>query len=495
LKKLTNATLYTMTLSFENQARADVTISYDPQVVRRSRSSVDGNFVPTFGTAGGNDYSQHLLSQEREDQGEQTWLNVTDKNEGNASIFSIMINLFSTITGAGMLGLPYAFANAGVVMGLGWFLLAGFGEAYALYLLAKCVIKKEMYSFRELAKETMNLKWSENIVDAMLALNCFGCCCGYLVIIGHLLPDIFKELVNPPDDSVLLSPNFLISVVSWFITFPLVCLKTLDSLKFTSTLGLLGILYVSIITVLFAYRSDLIGDPCDGNPECPGHFYWGFTGDLPNVLRVLSVFCYAFVSAQNVPKLTKELKDRSECRMGIAIYGAISMSVVFYFLTALAGYKAFGDTVDADLLRSFPINKYSNAARIGITVVLCTTFPLQMFPTKNSVCNLIFGKDAVECSNVRFYGASFLLVAAAWIIGVWINDLSIILAFGGATTVIFIGYTLPAFFYIRIFSDPKEKRLTFELLMSYTIFSASLMLSPILIATEIYSFLEKSSTK
>jgi len=484
-----------MTPSFENQTRADVTLSYTPQVVTHSRSYVDGNFVRTRGAAGGNDYSQHLLHQEGEDQGEQTQSNVKDKNQGNASIFSIMINLFSTITGAGMLGLPYAFANAGVVVGIGWFLLTGFGEAYALYLLAKCVIKTEMYSFRELAKETINLNRSEILVDAMLALNCFGCCCGYIIIIGHLLPDIFREFVHPPDDSVLLSPNYLISIVSWVIMFPLACLKTLDSLKFTSTLGLLGILYVSIITVLFAYRSDLIGDPCKDNPECPGHFFWVFTGDFSNVLRVLSVFCYAFVSAQNVPKLTKELKDRSECRMGIAIYGAISMSIVFYFLTALAGYKAFGDTVDADLLRSFPINKYSSAARIGITTVLCTTFPLQMFPTKNSVCNLIFGKDAVECSNVRFYSTSFLLVAAAWIIGVWINDLSIILAFGGATTAIFIGYSLPAFFYIKIFSDPKEKRLTCDLLVSYIILSVSLILSPILIATEVYSFLEKSSNK
>jgi len=465
------------------------------EVVTRKGSSLESNFVTGRETPGGNDYSEHLLSGDGEVQREHLQPNVTDENEGSATIFSIMINLFSTITGAGMLGLPYAFANTGVVMGLGWFLLTGFGEAYALHLLAKCVIKKKMYSFRELAEETMNLKWSENLVDAMLALNCFGCCCGYLIIIGHLLPDIFREFVHPPDNSVLLNRNILISVVSWVVTFPLVCLKTLDSLRFTSTLGMLGILYVSIVTILFAYRTDLIGDPCENKLECPGDFYWGFTGDLPNILRVLSVFCFAFVSAQNVPKLTQELKDRSECRMGNAIYGAISMSIVLYFLTAVAGYKAFGDSVDADLLRSFPINKYTSAARIGITTVLCTTFPLQMFPTKNSVCNLIFGKNAVDCSNFQFYITTFFLVAATWVIGVWINDLSIILEFGGATTAICIGYTLPSFFYIKIFSNPKDERLTCDMVMSYIILTASLILSPILIAVEIYSFLDKSSTK
>jgi len=410
-----------------------------------------------------------------------------------ATICSTMINLFSTITGAGMLGLPYAFANTGVFMGLGWFLISGFGEAYAIHLLVKCAIKEQKYSFRELAKEAMKFKWAEHLVDAMLALNCFGCCCGYLIIIGHLLPDIFLEFVHPPENSLLLNHSFWVTIVSWVIAFPLSCLKTLDSLKFTSTLGLMGIIYVSLVTVLFAYRSDIIGDPCENKPHCPGEFNWGFTDNFSNVLRVLSIFCFSFMCAQNIPDLTLELKDRSEGRMGTSVYGALSMSIALYFLTALAGYKAFGSSVDADLLRSFPINRYSSAARIAITTVLCTSFPLQMYPTKNSVCNLVFGKNANACSNFRFYSTTFLLVLTSWSIGVYIHDLSIILALVGATTAIFIGYGLPAFFYIKLFS--KGKRLTCDMVMSYIILTVSLILSPGLIAIEIYSFFDFSSTK
>jgi len=442
-------------------------------------SLVDGKFVP--------EYQDELKAHLLEDPA------VLSKAPA-ATIFSTMINIFSTITGAGMLGLPYAFANTGVFMGLGWFLITGFGEAYAIHLLTKCALKEHKYSFRALAKETMQSKWSENLVDLILALNCFGCCCGYLIIIGHLLPDIFREFVHPAPNSVLLSHAFWVSIFSWVIAFPLGCLKTLDSLKFTSILGLIGIMYVALVTVLFAYQSDLIGDPCENKMRCPGEFHWGFPGNLSNVLRVLSIFCFSFVCTQNIPELTFELKNRSEGRMATAVNGALSMSIALYFFSALAGYKAFGDIVDADLLRSFPINRYSSAARIGISTVLCASFPLQMYPTKNSVCNLVFGQDAKVCSNFHFYITTFLLVASSWVIGAYIHDLSIILAFCGATTAIFIGYGLPAFFYIKLFSN--GKRMTCDMVMSYIILTASFILAPCLVAIEIYSFVDDgSSTK
>jgi len=411
---------------------------------------------------------------------------------GRASIFSTMINMFTTITGAGMLGLPYAFANSGVALGGVWFVITGFGEAYAIHLLAKCVIKERKFSFRALAKKTLKFKGKEHFVNAILAFNCFGYCCGYLVVFGQLLPDIVRDFFHPPTGSILLNPTFWITIMVWVIAFPLVCLKSLNSLKFTSTLGFVGIAYIAIVTVLFAFGNDIIGDPCEKKKQCPGKFYWGFPGDVPDLLRVMSVFCYAFVCTQNVPTLTFELKDRSVRRLDTAVFGAVFMAIVIYFMTALAGYKAFGDIVDSDLLLSFPINTYSSVARLGTGIVLCTTFPLQMYPTKNSVCNIIFGLEAHECSNLQYYGIIFLLLAVAWGVGVAINNLSIILAFIGATTSIFIGYSFPAYFYIKLFA--KKEGLTCDKLMSYIILTASLILSPLLVAVEIYSLINVHST-
>jgi len=171
---------------------------------------------------------------------------------GHATLFSTMINIFKTIVGAGLLGLPYGMANSGVFLGTVWLAITGFGGAYSIHLLAKCTLSEKMFSFRALAKKTLNFKGKENFVNGMLAINCFGNCCGYVVICGQLTPDILRDLFHPPKDSVLVSTTFWVTVVVWVISFPLVCLKTLSSLKFTSTVGLLGIGYIVIVTVIFA---------------------------------------------------------------------------------------------------------------------------------------------------------------------------------------------------------------------------------------------------
>jgi len=405
--------------------------------------------------------------------------------EGKASVWSTMLNLTNTITGAGMLGLPYAFANSGVALGLLWFIITGFGESYAIHLLGKCILKEQKYSFRALVNKTLRFKGKENFINGVMAFNCFGYCCGYVIVCGQLFPDIVKHFFTVKSSSILINPVFWISIMVWAIAFPLVCLRSLDNLKFTSALGFIGILYVAIISILYAFGKEFMGDACTGHDEpCPGNFYWGFPGSVSDLLRVISVFCYAFVCTQNVPTLTFELKNKTVRQLDLAANGAIVFAIGIYFLTALSGYLIFGSVVNPDMLVDFPRNTYTSVARLMIALVLCTTFPLQMFPTKNAVCNIIFGVDAIKCKNWQYYGTIFLLMASAWAVGIFIKDLSIVLAFIGGTASIFIGYTLPAFLYIRLFS---EEGFTFDKIMSFIILFASMILSPLLLGVEIYS--------
>lgn len=415
-----------------------------------------------------------------------------DTPQGKASICSTTLNLFNTITGAGMLGLPYAFANSGVAMGLVWFAITGFGESYAIHLLGKCILKERKYSFRALINKTLNFKGNEYFINIVMAFNCFGYCCGYVIVCGQLFPDIARYLFKAESRSVLTSPVFWISIMVWALAFPLVCLKSLEMLKFTSALGFVGITYVATMTALYAFAGDLLGDACsDIEESCPVDFQWWFAGSVSNLLRVISVFCYAFVSTQNIPTLAFELKDRSIRRLDIAVNGAIVLAIGFYCLTALSGYLVFGRIVDPDMLVSFPKNTYTSVARLGIAIVVCTTFPLQMFPTKNAVCHIFFGKDANDCNRKEYYSIVVGLMVAAWAIGIFIKDLSIVLTFIGATTSMFIGYTLPAYFYIKLFP---EEGFTFDKFMSYIILVTSLILSPLLVGVEIYSLVKPDHT-
>jgi len=408
---------------------------------------------------------------------------------GHASICSTMINQFATIIGAGMLGFPYAFANSGVVLGSLWFGIIALLEAYACHLLGKCVLKERKFSFRALATKTLKFQGNEFLVNLVVGVNSFGYACGYLIVCGQLFPDVVRYFFRMPEDMIWQDSICWISIVVT-ISLPMVCLKSLDALKFTSTLGLLGLTYVSIITAMFAYRSQMIGDPCDEKPGCPGQFHWGYPGDMTNLIRIGAIYTYSLTATPNVPTLSFELKNRSVRRLDIAMFGAILMVVAIYFITALAGYQALGDIVDANVLETLPLNTWTSVARLSVGIVLVTSFPLQMYVAKNAACNILYGLDAWECSNCRYYSTIFVMLAISWLIGVCIGDLSIILSLIGATTSMWTGFSFPAYFYIQLFSGKKGHAL--DMVMSYIILIMSLLLSPALVALEIYSIMYPS---
>merc|ERR1719285_183794 len=100
-------------------------------------------------------------------------------------------------------------------MGSVWLAITAVGGAYSIHLLGKCALKTKMFSFRALAKKTLKFKGKEHFVNCLLALNCLGYCCGYIIVCGQLIPDILRDFIHPPKGSVLLSTTFWVYYCVW----------------------------------------------------------------------------------------------------------------------------------------------------------------------------------------------------------------------------------------------------------------------------------------
>ena len=75
------------------------------------------------------------------------------------------------------------------------------------------------------------------VFDFAIAVQCFGCAVSYLVLIRDLMPTIVTYV--PYIDEKHYSLFWLL--VSTVLTIPLSFLKNLDSLKYSSILGLVAI--------------------------------------------------------------------------------------------------------------------------------------------------------------------------------------------------------------------------------------------------------------
>merc|ERR1712228_608769 len=97
-----------------------------------------------------------------------------------------------------------------------------------------------------------------------------------------------------------------------------------------------------------------------------------------------------------------------------------------------------------------------------------------------SLSQLIWSCDAAELPWNRYVCLVLGLFASSWGIGMVVTDLSIVLAFVGATTSTLLGYVLPAWFYLKIYPEQ-----TWERSLAWVVFFVGLLLIPTLFTIEI----------
>merc|ERR1719361_2933286 len=246
-------------------------------------------------------------------------------------------------------------------------------QGMTVHMVNRCVINQRKYSFRALAAKTFrNVPNAQVIMEVIIAENCFGFSVSYLIIIGDLLPDVVLGFTNSSSE-LLQNRAFWITVIGALFCFPLMFLRTMDSLRYTSMISISGIFYIVVLCVLYGVR---VMDPCEGaSGRCPGSFHIDAPGSFWDAIKVLSIYIFAYACTQNVPIMAYELKNRSIQKL------KVSFVTVIYMVCSLFGYLAFGGYVTGDLLKVMPDSRAATLARIAIAMTVVSCFALQMQPT------------------------------------------------------------------------------------------------------------------
>jgi len=394
-------------------------------------------------------------------------------------MFSTTCNLINSMFGAGILSLPFALSQSGVFWGLIMFIMVAITQGMTVHMVNRCVINQRKYSFRALAAKTFRtIPNSELIMELIIAVNCFGFSVSYLIIIGDLLPDVVLGFTNS-QSALLQDRSFWITIIGVFFCFPLMFLRTIDSLRFTSMISISGIGYIVILCILYGIG---IIDPCsDATGECPGTFHIDPPGSFWDSIKVLSIYVFAYACTQNVPIMAYELRDRSIEKLKVINISAMVFVTFIYVVFSFFGYMAFGSYVTGDLLKVLPDSMAATLARVAIGMTVVSCFALQMQPTKNSVAQIIWHTDAYHLTRKQFLILVIGLFASAWFISLFVTDLSIALSFIGCTTSMSIGFVLPCYFFMTL----QKNKASWESRLTNILFYASLISIPVLLSIEI----------
>lgn len=262
-------------------------------------------------------------------------------SSGNASLPSSVANLANTIIGTGMVALPGAFVYTGWLLGSFLIVFCGFTGASGLYLLTRCANKLggRRQSFFTVALKTIpkGARW----FDLAIALKCYGVSISYLIISGQLMPQVVLSMLKAAGHEHDAIPAWLLDRDFW-ITFlvvlllPLCFLRKLDSLRHTSYLSLMAVVYLVVIVIVFFLDQSSL--PPRGEVHA--------VVLSPHILAIFPVFVFAFTCAQNMLPVYNELSasdplmhmDRAKWAIGSSIGGAGAV----YTMVSLLGYAEFG---------------------------------------------------------------------------------------------------------------------------------------------------------
>jgi len=362
-----------------------------------------------------------------------------------ASFRSSLINLCNTILGAGMLGMPFAFAMTGIIFGAVLVILGGMAAAFGLYLLSVCASKLESESsFFSVAKVTYPS--AAFIIDGAILLKCFGVGVSYLIVIGDLMPDAMSSFFDINSDHLVNQRWFWITLVLGVVISPLCFLKRLDSLKFTSVIALISVGYLFGIVVGFYLDRSFQKVDVSTLP------LWRFS--VTN-FKAIPIFVFGFTCHQNLFSIYNELgRANADKKIHPVIIASVSICFWIYMIIGLLGYLTFGDKVEDNILNSYPKTTAVSVGRVALTILVTFSYPLQCHPARKSIDNIIFGRSPhIKYVKLRYILETACFIGLSFVIAFFFSGLNLVFGLVGATGSTTICYILPGSFYVKMHQD------------------------------------------
>mmetsp|Transcript_19567 Transcript_19567/g.61989 ORF Transcript_19567/g.61989 Transcript_19567/m.61989 type:complete len:536 (+) Transcript_19567:120-1727(+) len=304
--------------------------------------------------------------------------------EGHATLVSSIANLCNTIVGAGILGLPFAFMSCGMSLGLTLIFGCAGACCLSLHLLSTSAKTAGVWpsSFYTVAIAAIPT-WTF-LIDLAVAVKCFGVATSYLIVSGDMMPNVMAFIGAPhawQDRDLWVS-------ISVAVAGPLACFAKLDALRHTSLLSILCVVYLAGLALAVAIAPDALACERDQpRDECRGPVEGG---PSPETLRILSIFIFGFTCQQNIFAVVNELARPSARRVGLVIAASVGISLALYLVVAVGGFLVYGNRVHKDVLINFPEDSAAfTLARVGISLVVIFSYPLQAHPSRRCALTLL----------------------------------------------------------------------------------------------------------
>ncbi|KAK4944246.1 hypothetical protein LTR10_016359 [Elasticomyces elasticus] len=343
---------------------------------------------------------------------------------------SAFMNMANSIIGAGIIGQPYAFRQAGMVMGI--ILLVGL--TITVDWTIRLIVINSKLSGADSFQATMQHCFGKSGLIAISVAQwafAFGGMIAFCIIVGDTIPHVLAALVPGLADLPFL----------WLLTDrrAVIILFVLGLAK-ASTLALISMLViiVTIVTQGAFVDSDLRGD------------VRGLLFVNDGFFQAVGVISFAFVCHHNSLLIYGSLKTPTLDRFSTVTHYSTFISLIACLIMALAGFLTFGDRTKGNVLNNFPAQGHLivQIARLCFGLNMLTTLPLECFVCREVMNNYWFPEEPYQPNRHLIFSSA--LVVSATAISLVTCDLGAVFELIGATSACALAYILPPLCYIKL---------------------------------------------
>jgi amino acid permease len=380
--------------------------------------------------------------------------------EGTSDVSSSIFNLAKVILGAGVLSLPSgiaAFSDSTDALLPATVLLAAMGivSAYSFSSIGKACKMHDVGSFTSAWASSVG-EGSAPFIATMITVKTFFACLAFSIILGDSFSSIARSVGLP--EFMHNRSNMILLLTTCVIT-PLNMLKNMDLLKYTSMLGLGGILYCAAFIVKRYF---------DGSYTQGGKFFQdiavnhrpAFNTIMPGdksffaVFTLVAMIATAFVAHYSASRFWVDLKQRTIPKYNKVVAVAFSFSALMYGIIMYAGFLTFGGNSLGFILNNYSSNDVlATIARAAIGFGILFGYPLTFVALRDGALDLL------KLNSSASTPLTIALMAMLTVGALNLTNLGKVVAFSGSLIGSNLIYTVPAIMNLKnIYREARSKK-------------------------------------
>ncbi|KAI5784682.1 transmembrane amino acid transporter [Geopyxis carbonaria] len=363
------------------------------------------------------------------------------------------MNMANSIIGAGIIGQPYAFRQAGLLAGIVLLVALTITVDWTINLIVVNSKLSGANSFQATMQKCFGRSGLIAISVAQWAF-AFGGMIAFCIIIGDTIPHvvlaIFPKIQSVPVLGLLANRRAVIVIFTLGISYPLTLYRDIakartppappPALAKASAFALASmfIIVLAVVTQGFTVPA-----------ASRGHFSPQLLLLNTGIFQAIGVISFAFVCHHNSLLIYGSLRTPTLDRFARVTHYSTGISCAMCLLLATAGFLTFGDKTAGNVLNNFPAtNTLVNVARLCFGLNMLTTLPLEAFVCREVMEEYYFPGEPFNLARHMLFSTS--LVLGAMSVSLITCDLGAVFELIGATSACALAYILPPICYIRL---------------------------------------------